>query len=112
MEITWRNVWFESKAWLETQVGMQSDAMHTHFGLLVFLAFAVLLRHRRYGLLLGWVIVATIQIINEALDARDWINWTGTVNWSETVKDTVATLFWPTLLLVILPWIRPKSATS
>lgn len=80
MKLTWRNVWFESKAWLESELGM----------------------------LLAWSIVAGLQTLNELLDARDWINWTGSVNWSETAKDFGATLFWPTVILLSWRWIGPK----
>lgn len=106
MDLNKRNFWFEGKAWLREEIGVQSDQLHVHFGLFVFLAFAILLRNRRYGMLLAWGIVASFQAINEAFDARDWINWTGTVNWSETTKDSVATLFWPTVLLLTWRWVK------
>ena len=61
-------------------------------------------------MLVAWIVVAALQAINEALDARDWINWTGSVNWSETTKDTIATLFWPTVLL--LAWRRIGKSPS
>jgi hypothetical protein len=51
MKLTWRNVWFESKAWLESELGM----------------------------LLAWSIVVGLQTLNELLAARDWINWTGSI---------------------------------
>ena len=53
-------------------------------------------------MVLAFGIVAGVQTVNEILDARDWINWTGTVNWAETIKDFVATLFWPSVL--VLTW--------
>lgn len=108
MNLTWRNVWFESKAWLKSELGMPTDLIHVHFGLGLFLACAVLLRNRRNGMLLAWSIVAGLQTLNELLDARDWINWTGSVNWSETAKDFGATLFWPTVILLSWRWIGPK----
>lgn len=74
--------------------------MHVHFGLGIFLTVALLLRRRRHGLLIAWCVAAGVQTLNEVLDARDWINWTGSVNWSETAKDFGATLFWPTVLLI------------
>lgn len=81
--------------------------MHVHIGMGVFLACAVLLRNRRHGMLLAWSIVAGLQALNELFDARDWINWTGSVNWSEAVRDFGVTLFWPTVLLLGWRWIRP-----
>ncbi len=107
--MTWRNVWFESKAWLRELIGVTSDQMHVHFGLAVFLACAFLFRKRRRGGLIAWMIVAGLQTFNEALDARDWINWTGTVNWSEASKDFASTLFWPTVLLLSWRWIGQRN---
>lgn len=104
MDLTWKNFWFESKALIERELGVLRDQTHVHFGLFVFLLMSFLLRNRRHGMLVAWIVVAALQAINEALDARDWINWTGSVNWSETTKDTISTLFWPTVLL--LTWRR------
>lgn len=100
MDLTWQNFWYEFKFWVESALGMSKDLMHVHFGLGVFLTFAVLLRERRNGVLISWFIVASLQTLNEMLDARDWIHWTGTVHWTETFKDYVTTLFWPTMLLL------------
>ena len=110
MELTWRNFWFESKAEIKAALGMSEDMIHVHFGLALFLIGAVLLRNRRKGVLIAWCVGAFLQIVNEVLDAREWINWTGNVNWSEFLKDTGATLFWPTVLVLIWRWIgrRPS----
>lgn len=74
---------------VENKIGTLNDQLHVHFGLLVFLTCAVLLRRRRHRTILAWTIVALPQATNEAFDARDWISWTQTVNWSETTKDAV-----------------------
>ena len=105
MELTWLTAWYEIKRWLEHQLNMSGDMLHMQFGMAVFITCAILLRNRRNGLLLGWCILALIQTINEVLDARDWITWTGSVNWSETAKDFAATLFWPSVLLLSWRWI-------
>lgn len=76
-----------------------------HVGLGLFLGFALLLRRRRNGFLLAWLAALGLQTLNEALDDRDWVNWTGTVNWREALSDTVVTLFWPSVLLVLWPRI-------
>ena len=104
MDLTGKNFWFEGKALIESELGVLRDQAHVHFGLFVFLLISFLLRNRRHGMLVAWIVVAALQAINEALDARDWINWTGSVNWFETAKDSIATLFWPTVLL--LTWRR------
>lgn len=101
MEISGRTVWFESKGWIEDTLGIAGDQGHVHVGLALFLFAAVLLRRRKHGLLLAWLTVFLVQSVNEALDARDWINWTGTVKWSESARDFAATLFWPSVLCLL-----------
>ncbi|WP_272010772.1 hypothetical protein [Roseovarius sp. ZX-A-9] len=108
MELTWQTAWYESKAWIQRDLGMSGDTLHVHFGLALFLACAFLLRKRRYGMLLAWGVVAVLQALNEILDARDWIIWTGSVNWLETAKDFGTTLFWPTVLLLAWRWVGDR----
>jgi hypothetical protein len=108
MDLTWRNVWFESKALIERELGMSKDLMHVHFGLGLFLALrrafvepsqrhTARLEHR--GGPAG---------VERTSSCPGWINWTGSLNWSDTVKDFGTTLFWPTVLLLSWRWIGPK----
>ena len=106
MDFAWEELWYKSKQWLGDGLGMSNDLMHVNFGLCVFLFFAVLFRNFRFGVFVAWLIVAAVQAANEFFDAKVWINWTGSVNWPELVKDFVWTLLWPTVLLII--WRRPK----
>jgi hypothetical protein len=94
-------VWYEGKQWLSDLVGLPHDQIHLHAGLAAFLGVALLLRRHAAAPLVAWLCVAAVQAANEALDARDWIGWTGQVNWRETLGDTVVTLFWPTVLLLL-----------
>ncbi|WP_312796570.1 hypothetical protein [Tianweitania sp.] len=43
-------------------------------------------------------------LFNEALDGYDWIVWTGTINWIESLKDTLNTMFWPAVAAVVLSY--------
>ena len=47
-----------------------------------------------------WNVWFESKALIELLDAWDWINWSGSVNCSETAKDFGTTLFWPTVLLL------------
>ena len=112
MGLTWRNAWFESKASLKEALGISEDVLHVHVGLAVFLALALLLRRWRFGVLIAWVALIFLQVVNEALDARDWIMWTGDVNWAETAGDFGQTLFWPTVLLLLWAGISRRRGGS
>lgn len=101
MQISGRTVWAESKRWIEDTLGIAGDQVHVHIGLAMFLIAAVILRRRKRGLLLAWLIVFFLQGFNEALDAWVWLNWTGTVNWAESARDFAATLFWPSVLCLL-----------
>jgi uncharacterized membrane protein YhaH (DUF805 family) len=92
------NFWFEGKAWLRDNLGISSDDLHVHLGLAIFLFFSFALRRHRKNYLFAWLAVFFFQTLNEVMDARDWLMWTGNVNWFETLKDYVNTLFWPTVL--------------
>lgn len=105
-ELSLRNFWFELKAQLQVLIGMEGAEAHVHIGLLLFVIAVIALRRRRGGIVLAWVFVLLVQLANEMLDARDWIGWTGRANWPEMITDTVATLFWPTVMGAMLAWFR------
>ena len=64
------------------------------FGFALFLRFAALARERKFGLVAVSSGVLLLQLINEALDARDWIHWTG-VNWLQAARHTALTMAVP-----------------
>lgn len=108
MEYSLRNFWFEGKRAVEDVIGLSGAEAHVHIGLALFVIAAVVLRHHRRGILMAWLFVMFAQTVNELLDARDWISWTGTVNWLETALDFLATLFWPTVLGLIWSSVNQK----
>ena len=99
-----RAVWSEGKRTIEDMLGMSGSLAHVHIGLALFLGAAFILRRHKRGLFQAWLIVFFVQLVNEAFDAWVWLNWTGTVNWVESVQDTAATLFWPSVLCFL--WRR------
>ena len=108
MNLKWPNVWFESKSSFASAVEIAPDLMlHVNLGLALFLAFAVLLRTRRNGMLLAWSIVAGVQGLNEVVDACARISFNRPPNWFDAFGDIVLTLFWPTVILLSWRWIGP-----
>lgn len=92
--------WSEGKAAVVGFLGVPDPLLHLVLGLAGFLALARILRGRRHALVIAWGAVALAQLVNEFLDARDWIHWTGTVNWSEAAWDTGLTLALPSAILL------------
>ncbi|MDC1499040.1 hypothetical protein N8390_07805 [Amylibacter sp.] len=90
-------------------MGVSTDVLHLPLGILAYLFFAWVLRRRHLGPLWALLPVVALQGLNEVLDARDWWHWTGTVSWTETWIDTVATLALPTA--VAASWMTWRKAT-
>ncbi|GGD31902.1 hypothetical protein [Aureimonas glaciei] len=91
--------WYGLKDAVALLLTTPHDSMHGHVGLAIFLSCTLLLRRRRHPVALAFLVTAALELANEGLDARDWISWTGHVNWPETAKDIVDTLLWPGILL-------------
>lgn len=100
---------FRIKEWIKWNFGPSDALIHVNIGMAVFIILALLLRNRRHGGVIALAILAGLQIANEAVDAMIEMNRSGRIRWGEGWRDTVATLFWPTV--VFLVW-RPgrKSA--
>ncbi|MBF9060068.1 hypothetical protein HKCCSP123_12840 [Rhodobacterales bacterium HKCCSP123] len=89
---TW---WTTLKRHISDDLGVGHDILHVPFGLLIFLGAAILLRSRRENLLLAFGVVTLLQLVNEVLDAVQWVIWTGRIAWGEALKDTALTLVLP-----------------
>ncbi len=92
------------KEWMKDSVWFSDGMLHLNIGLALFLIAALLLRRKPRGVLIAWTIVLVLQTLNETFDA--WVGYgrSGRVDWIEMGKDFVATMFWPTVLLMI--WKR------
>lgn len=81
--------------------GLSDALIHVNVGLAVFLAVALVLRKKERGALIAWGVVVVLQVANEMVDA--WVGMVrhGGINFTEAWKDTVATVFWPTVMLLV-----------
>ena len=102
MELTASNFWFEIKALPREALGFSTNEAHLHIGLALFLIGALVLGRRKHRFVFASLIVAVAQSASEALDARDWVIWTGTVNWPEIARDYFLTLFCPIVLCLFM----------
>lgn len=87
-----------AKQGLADALGVPSSMLHVPLG---FVIFAVLLRvFGATGRGAFWALLCLlfVQCFNEALDAVQWVRWTGGVNWTETFWDVLLTLALPALI--------------
>lgn len=101
--------WHEFKEPVVTALGMSHDAAHVVLGGMAFGLVFLLLRTWPMAAVVAWLVVLAIEVLNEIGDAVDWIGWTGTVNWLETVKDLLLTMLVPTVALLIGRLLRRES---
>ncbi|MBS9719648.1 hypothetical protein JYU29_02990 [Tianweitania sp. BSSL-BM11] len=104
--------WYHIKSWVADSISLSHDAMHVHVGLFIFFVLLWLFRRSPRRLALAWALTLAATLFNEALDAYDWILWTGTINWMESLKDTVNTMFWPTLTAIAVNHWRRSNRLS
>lgn len=87
--------------------GLAKDALHVHIGLAIFIAVRLLWR-RKGGWWLAWSAALIAALGGEALDIRDELAG----NYLQPDKahwhDIWNTMVWPTILLVVGPWLSPK----
>lgn len=83
---------------------MQRDALHVHFGLLLFLGFATVFRGKgrfRHALLL----TTAFCLLGEVFDAASRLGNGRSPYWLGSLKDVVNTLLWPYCLCLGGPWL-------
>lgn len=89
------------KEWIKHALGISDALIHVNVGLGLFLALTVLLRKRSGGVLVALAVVVVLQFLNEILDASIEIGRRDRINFGEAFRDTVATLFWPAVLMFV-----------
>lgn len=95
------------KLYLLDYTGLDRDALHLHAGLALFVAVRLLWRWRG-GWVIAWFMALTLALSVEWLDINafgdpdtpqpDPNNW----------HDIWNTMVWPTILLLIGPWLQPR----
>lgn len=93
----WR--WHEAKLFVEHSIGFSLDALHVLAGVIVLIAVALLLR-KPISNGWPWSIVLAATLANELVDL--WVEqWPSPgMQYGESAKDLLLTMFVPTLLLL------------
>lgn len=94
--------WYELKSWSLQNVPLSNDAVHIHLGLILFFGLLWILRYKSGTVMYAGLGTLAATLMNEALDGYDWYIWTGSVNWVESAKDIINTMFWPTIAAIFI----------
>jgi hypothetical protein len=99
------------KQYLVDGTGLAKDALHVYAGMVLFLGVRMIWR-RRGGWLLGWLVALAAALIVEWLDVQTELTENNLRPDTEHIKDIWNTMFWPTVLLLVGPWLQPKGISS
>lgn len=83
--------------------GASDKTVHVHVGLALYLLGQLVLRTRR-GSVDALLFVLVVESANEMMDRLYFGDW----RWADTSTDVIATLFWPTLLLLASRYRRAR----
>lgn len=92
-----------SKLAIVAVTGFSKDSLHVYTGMAVFL-LALLLR-RSPRVFVPWLTVLLVAVLGEMLDRRDDLASLGHWRWRASVHDVLNTIFWPTVLSLLL-WLK------
>jgi hypothetical protein len=88
--------------------GLSKDALHIHFGLLLFVAAHLVLR-RGVGSLAPWFIVLALALVNETVDALSGTPRLPTQDpLPDHLRDMFNTMLWPTLIMLWGRFMRAR----
>lgn len=97
--------WHQVKAWLEHAIGLNMDALHVYFGLVILIVAALVLR-RSLKSPLPWLVLLVLELANEYYDWTYEV-WPGPerqIQAAEGIRDIWNTMAVPTFLLVVSRW--------
>ena len=87
--------------------GLGKDALHVYAGLILFVGVRMVWR-RRGGWVLGWLAALSVALLVEYLDMRTELIEANLQPDAEHWKDIWNTMFWPSVLLILGPWLQPR----
>lgn len=90
--------------WVAATTGFEDRLLHVHAGLLIFVVVKLGFR-RSFASPLPLVCVYAGELINEIFDRLHHGRWM-----PDTGSDILYTVFWPTILFILIRWFSTGSA--
>ena len=90
--------WYRLKEAVASAIGLPHDLLHVIFGIIIYVAAALLSGNTRHSPIYGLAAVFSLQIINELLDAYVPSIMRFRVGWPEALWDTLLTVSIPIAL--------------
>jgi len=96
--------YFETVAWVAQATGFEDRLLHVHAGLLIFVVVKLVTR-RSFASPLPLICVYVGAVINEIFDRLNHGRWM-----PDTGSDVLYTVFWPTILFILIRWFSSGGA--
>ena len=95
---------------------LSQDALHVHAAILIYIA--VLLALRSPASLLPWLVVCTLETLNEGLDLYEQYSVGTHSSWSQAIeggrenvlRDFANTMVWPSVMLIFGRWWNGRAS--
>lgn len=101
--------WIYYKSVLSLWLQVSDDVLHIHAGLLLLIGAAFLLRRAPWDWR-PWLVVLVIESANELYDVFQTAYVTDEGNWPSAWHDLWLTMLWPTVILLVFPWLARRTA--
>lgn len=95
--------WLQFKTQIVATIGLDRDALHVYFAVLIQFAAALGFR-RSLGDWLPWLAVLAAACVNEALDVRVEVWPEAAMQAGRAIHDIVNSMILPTILLAAVRW--------
>lgn len=89
-------MWDVFKTYVVDLTGLSKDALHVHFGLMIYVSSGLLFKKKYPGVVFPWIIVLGLESANELVDLFVRESKPGAIALLRSLKDLLNTMFWPT----------------
>jgi hypothetical protein len=103
--------WTDIKIAIGADTGLPDSVLHLNAGMLILVLAAVAMRRVPWSL--GpWLTVLVAETLNETYDLLQTKYKTDEGNFAASWHDMWMTMLWPTVILLVFPWLLRRWASS